>query len=190
MHPQEQKDLLRTSIQARLERLSDVDRAAESRSLCKRLEEILPKEPGTLCAYYPIRNEVDIRPLLLELFKKQWTIFLPKFEGGMMVFRQVMDLDHLRPGQFQIPEPPDAALLLDPTILDVALIPARAYEKNGNRLGRGNGGYDIWIRKQRKQQPQTHFIGVCYEAQLVSDIPMEEHDERVDFVVTARGRAA
>jgi hypothetical protein len=62
-----------------------------------------------------------------------------------------------------------------------------AFQTGMMRMGGGNGGYDIWIREKRKVSPETQFWGVAYEHQIMNEVPMEEHDEKVDRIVTARG---
>ncbi len=155
--------------------------------LGREILKLLPANPSTIVAYFPLKDEANLQPLLEELLARGWTLFLPRFERGTMVFRQAKTLADLTPGEFKIPEPPIDAPMLEPSALAYALIPARAYTLKGLRLGRGNGGYDIWIRKQRAANPHTKIWGVCLECQLVNDIPMEAHDERVDAVLTARG---
>ncbi len=86
----------------------------------------------------------------------------------------------------RILEPRDDAPLSEETI-DIAIIPGRAFTAKGERMGRGNGGYDIWISAQKKRSPSTLYIGVCFDCQIVQELPMETHDEIVDVVVTARG---
>jgi 5-formyltetrahydrofolate cyclo-ligase len=77
--------------------------------------------------------------------------------------------------------------LIDDADIAVAVVPGRAFSRDGHRMGRGNGGYDYWIAAQRKRRPDTRFIGVCFDCQLVQDVPMEAHDQPVDMVVTSRG---
>jgi 5-formyltetrahydrofolate cyclo-ligase len=185
----EKKADLRSAITARLTRLTPKQRDAESRSLCRRILELLPKEPSTICLYYPLSDEADVRPLLSALPALGHTVFLPRKEGKHFVFRKMESVESLLPDDFRIPAPADDADLLDPKDLTVALVPGRAFDTKGNRLGRGNGGYDVWIRSQRALNPQTKFWGVIFECQLSQDIPMEAHDERVDAVITARGFA-
>ena len=187
MHPSEAKQQLRDAITQRLSRMDEPARQAESRSVCRRVLEKLPPGPVTIAVYAALKSEVDLTFLIDELLKRESTIFFPKYEGGKMVFRSAPSMSELTPGQFGILEPPSSNPLLDASTLDFAIVPARAYTKDGKRMGRGNGGYDIWIRAQRKLNPKTQFWGVCFEAQLVDDVPMEAHDERVDVVVTQRG---
>lgn len=187
MHPSEEKQSVRDSIKERIARLPAGKRESEERSLCRRIRKEIGNEPKVITGYMPRHDEANILPLLEELLSEGWQIFLPAFEGKSFVFRQLLDFAELKPGALSIPEPPHTAPLLDPHKLDIALIPARAYTAKGDRLGRGNGGYDFWIRKQRELNPQTKMIGVALECQILQSIPMEAHDEHVDMVITARG---
>lgn len=187
MDPKIAKADLRNAIRDRLAHMSDTLRAAESRSVSRRIIESLPPKPVAVCAYVPLKTEADLRPVLDHLLEKNYPLYLPRFEGGKLAFRHITDLKDLVPGALGIQEPSASEHLLDPQDLAIALVPARAYATDGRRLGRGNGGYDIWIRAQRNMNPKTQFWGIAYEAQVVHEIPMEEHDERVDAVITARG---
>ena len=186
MHSKDAKSILRQRIKERLSRQTDTERHAESRSICRRILESLPPAPITICAYYPLKDEADTRPIMEALLKRGDAVFLPRFEGKL-VFRRLQKMDDLAPGEWKIPEPPDDAEELDPALLDIALIPARAYTKNGERLGRGNGGYDLWIASQRKANAKSQFWGIALESQIVDSVPMEAHDAKVDAIVTARG---
>lgn len=186
MHPSEAKQQLRDSITQRLSRMDESARQAESRSVCRRILQTLPHGAVHIALYAAMKSEVNLTLLIDELSARGATMFFPKFEGGKMVFRQAASMTELTPGPLQFPEPPESNPLLDPSTLDYAIIPARAYTHDGKRLGRGNGGYDMWIRAQRKLNPKTQFLGVCFESQLVDSVPMEAHDEQVDGVVTAR----
>ena len=183
----QQKSQLRDDIEERLSRLSAKDRTAESRSICRRLTELLPQKLVTICAYVPLKNEVDINSLLRHLLEKDYSLFLPRFEGGKLAFRRTQNLSELERGPLGNLESLITNEELDPKVLSHVLIPGRAFDRSGGRLGRGNGGYDHWIDGQRKENPETVFWGVCFECQLTHEIPMEAHDERVDAVVTARG---
>jgi 5-formyltetrahydrofolate cyclo-ligase len=146
---------------------------------------MIPKG-STVCAYVPLKTEPDIRPLLKELLARNDTVYLPCFEGKL-VFRRVTSLLALVPGELRIPEPPKDAELLPDNTADIVLVPGRAFDAKGNRLGRGAGGYDRWIAHVRTQEHVPRMIGTAYECQIVNTIPSEPHDEPVDVVVTARG---
>ena len=186
MHISDQKKQLRQSIGERLKHMSEKDGAAESRSICCCLLPLITVK-SKVCAYYPLKTEADLRPLMEELLRRGDNLYLPRFEGKSFVFRRVEDLNNLKPGTYSIPEPPMKADLADPSSIDIVLVPGRAFDRKGNRLGRGNAGYDRWINTQRKLNPDTKIWGVALECQIVQELPTEEHDERLDAIVTAHG---
>ena len=59
------------------------------------------------------------------------------------------------------------------------LVPGLAFDLRGGRLGRGRGYYDRFLAGATGLR-----VGVCFEDQIVADVPLEPHDLRMDFVVT------
>lgn len=185
MHVRDQKSALRVAIKERLDAMTSEQRAAEGRSASRRILEHLP-EPCVICAYYPLKTEVDIRLVLTTLLERKDKVYLPVYNNEKMIFRQITSDTTFQKGELNIPEPPTSAPVLGRESVDVILVPGRAFTKQGHRLGRGAGGYDHWIADYRKLHPNTQFWGVCLECQLVNDIPTETHDEQMDAIVTAR----
>ena len=186
MHIRDTKKQLRLAIEERLAHLSPADREKESRSLCRRVLERIPNS-SIVCAYWPLKTEANIRPLIEELLKTGHDVYLPCFEGKLL-FRKCTEVQTLTKGELGIMEPSRDAVELNRNAENViVLVPARGYDRSCNRLGRGNGGYDIWIAEQRTRNPSTAFWGIALECQMVNEVPMEEHDQYVDAVVTARG---
>lgn len=167
--------------------LAEKDRQAESRSLCRRVLENLPADTKTVAAYYPMRTEADITPLLEEFLKRGMSVYLPRAEGKAFTYRKMESLAALRPGVLRIPEPDADAPVLDNASLDLALIPGAAFDRDCNRLGRGNGGYDIWLETLRARNPHAQVWGIALDHQLVNEVPVQPHDRPVDAVVTPRG---
>ena len=185
-HLSDQKEELRTAILERIQHMNAQERAAQSCSIERRILETLPVEK-VVCAYFPLQTEPDIRALLAELLTRNQPLYLPAFDGSALVMRRVHDLSRLQVSSFGIPEPAADAEVLDPAETIVAMIPGRAFDQAGGRLGRGNGGYDRWINVHRANNNQSQYFGVAYDCQIVSVVPMEEHDAPVDGVITGRG---
>ena len=160
------------------------DKKTESRSLCKQLMKYIP-DNATVCGYMPLATEVDIRPAMLSVLERRQTLYLPVFTQKL-VYRKILSLESLKKGELGILEPTQDMPLMEREDADVVIVPGRAFAKDGSRLGRGAGGYDEWIAEQRTLAPHTTFIGVCFEQQIVREIPTEDHDETVDIVCTAR----
>lgn len=183
----EQKAELRREIKKRIDDMDTNARRAEGRTLSRVLLQKIPKG-STICAYFPLKSEVDIQLLLKELLDRGDTVFLPVFAGAdkKMIYRKVDQLQHLPAGELSIPEPPRTAEELGDRKVDVVLVPGRAFDKKGNRLGRGSGGYDTWLSWYTKRQPQTPLWGTCLQCQLVQEVPVEPHDVAMDAVATAQ----
>lgn len=104
-------------------------------------------------------------------------LYLPRVNGD--------DLDilpyrpsHTHQGAFQIEEP-DGDDLADIANIDLIIVPAVAYDRQGNRVGRGKGYYDRLLSRAH-----ARLIGVCYAFQLVDSIDSDPHDIPVDMVIT------
>lgn len=79
---------------------------------------------------------------------------------------------------------PDATPPADPASIDVAIVPGLAFTPAGERLGQGGGWYDRVLAETRGD---CVVIGVCFAAQLVEEVPVDEYDRPVDVVVTELG---
>jgi 5-formyltetrahydrofolate cyclo-ligase len=190
MHIQEEKQNLRLSVKERILRMKPEELAAEGRSLTRRILEALPPPPITICAYYPLKDEANTSALLAELLRRGDHVFLPRFRDGALMFVALTDLATLSPGALGIPEPPPDAAPLQESHLDIVIVPGRAFDAKGYRIGRGNGGYDKWISKQRLINPSTQYWAAALDCQIVREVPHEPHDEKMDKVITARGPLA
>ncbi len=116
-------------------------------------------------------------------FLKKWNgvkhFFLPRVNG---VNLEILPYDEsrLELGSFYIEEP-TGDNVVSPEEIDLIVVPGVAYDKNRNRLGRGKGFYDRLLATTKALK-----IGVGYDFQLLDEIPTEEHDVKMDFVITPR----
>ena len=132
----------------------------------------------TIVAYYPLSDEVDIRPLLDEWIAEGKSVILPKVTGDdTMELRCYTSHDDLQEGAFHILEPV-GELFTDFASIDVVLVPGVAFDAEGHRLGRGRGYYDRFLRTLTVQT-----IGVCFDFQKVDEVPFDKYDIPVDKVI-------
>ena len=181
------KATLRNNIESRIAAMTPRERAQESKKICHILRKRIP-ERVIVCGYMPLQTEVDIRTFLEDCLKREQIVCLPRYEDGQVTFYRISDLQTLTRGRYDIPVPPREAQALEEWQAAVVLVPGRAFDLHGNRLGRGGGGYDRWIARQRKANPDTQFLGVAFTCQLVDEVPTEPHDQKVDEVMTAKGQ--
>ena len=133
--------------------------------------------------YWPIRDEIDPRPLMLRLVDAGHACALPvvKAGRGRLEFRLWSPGMALEPNAFGIPEPPAGARLADPEVL---LVPLLAFDAAGYRLGYGRGYYDRTIAALRLRGRDVLAVGLAYGGQEVDELPHGPGDERLDWVVT------
>jgi 5-formyltetrahydrofolate cyclo-ligase len=132
--------------------------------------------------------EVDTRPLIEEALSAGKQVALPLCppeERGTMEARLIRSLDELRQSPpLWLWEPAPTAPLLQPEDIDLALIPCIACDRSGQRLGRGGGYYDRFLRQARLHGAGFTKAALCRQALLRDELPTEAHDEAVDMVVT------
>ena len=108
--------------------------------ICERLlaEERL-NASKTIMMYYPLSDEVDITPVIEKMASEGKTVLLPQVTGDTsMVLRRYSGKSDLKEGAFGIMEP-YGEVFADYQAIDLAIIPGMAFDRHGNRLGRGKG---------------------------------------------------
>ena len=134
----------------------------------------------TIMAYWPLPDEVDIRPLIDRLVAEGKTVLLPRVvDDRTMELRRYTSSADLAEGAFHIMEP-TGPLFVDDDQIDVALVPGVAFDAAGHRLGRGRGYYDRFLARCSG----VRKIGVCFPFQRVAEVPSEPYDVLLDEVVS------
>lgn len=185
------KDLLNLLPQRRLHRakqrirelliqkrrmLAAEERCSLSESILSQLEKMTVfREAKTVLLYYPKNNEVDVLPLF-KRYKRDKTLLLPVTHRDRMTAHPYEGNDKMHRGKFGIPEPTTPEFQGK---IDVIIVPAVAFDRAGNRLGRGGGYYDRFLKKQ----PHATLIGVGYDFQLVDEVPVRKHDQKVHRII-------
>lgn len=137
------------------------------------------KTAKTVMLYYSLPDEVDTHTLVDSLLVSGKQILLPRVTGeGTMELRRYTGPADLALGAYNIMEP-TGELFVDYASINLAVIPGVAFDREGNRMGRGKGYYDRLLPKLRS----TYKIGICLPFQLVEQIPTDEHDVKMDEVI-------
>jgi 5-formyltetrahydrofolate cyclo-ligase len=179
-----QKDDLRIQMRAKLAGLTAAEVRARSAAIWERLS-VLPAFAGAPRAliYVSRDNEVDTRGLIQQLLALGRRVCVPWFDPRRQ--RYIVSELHdfaadLAPGKFGILEPKsDAVRPVIGNQINAALVPGLAFDTTGNRLGHGMGYFDALL-----QDVPGAKIALAYDFQVVSDVPAESHDVRMDFIVT------
>ena len=134
----------------------------------------------TVALYRSSQGELPVDELAKSLIKKGIKVCFPKIENGEMNFYYCPSLEgkYFTEGAYGISEPAEGLEKSEPGDIDIAVIPAIAYNEEGTRLGQGGGYYDRFFA-----QTDALLVGICYDFQICSEIPFEEHDLTVDILL-------
>ncbi len=133
--------------------------------------------------YVDFRNEVATREIISDLLDLGKEVYLPvtlKYEKKLIP-KRIFSLDDLVFGAYGILEPRIDAPTIDNSLLDVVIVPGSVFDKNGYRTGYGGGYYDRFL-----ESTDALKVGVCFDFQLVDDVFPEEHDKKMDFIITEK----
>lgn len=151
---------------------------ADSAAIIAQIEQMhCFRDAQTIMIYYPIHNEVDLRPLVKKYLDSK-TFLLPVTHRRYLEPRRYEGEDKLKKGHFHVPEPQTSSFRGK---IDLILVPGVVFDKQLNRIGRGGGYYDRFLRRQRRATQ----IGVCYDFQLrAKTLPRFFFDRRMNRIVT------
>ena len=169
---------LRAIVEQQRRMMKPEDVASQSAQVISQIEQMTAfREAKTVMLYYPVHNEVDLRPLL-DKYAGEKTFLLPVTHRHSMEVRPYDGEDMMRKGHLGVPEPQT------PTYhgpIDLILVPGVVFDNHRHRIGRGGGYYDRFLAKHKTSKQ----VGVCYSFQLRKrDIPHMYSDRRMDRVVT------
>lgn len=183
------KRTLRATMLAWRQGLDETARCAATDGLLAVLRAERPFEvPSIVSGFWPIRDEIDIRPLMVELHGQGCTLALPVVQGReqRLLFRVWRPGDQLEAGAFGTLQPSAERESIEPHVL---LVPLLACDREGWRLGYGGGFYDRTLEVLRLKQDVT-AIGVGFDGQFVPEVPHEPGDQRLDWLLTDRRASA
>lgn len=172
----------------------NIDDRAETGVCHKQHERPVP----LVAAYAPMRSEVDVRPFVESAYQRGWRICFPCMvrdrlsESPHMEFYQVKH-NQLKNAWEEFLGHPLRSLTSEelahsgyehiaPHEIDGIVVPLVAFDKQGGRLGYGGGNYDRLLPCVRKN---AVIIGVAFDEQCVSAVPVEQHDRPLSRIITA-----
>ena len=151
-------------------------------------EEAFQKAQSVL-VYMDYRSEVMTTGLVQELFEDTTKrVFAPKVEGMDIHFYEVCSMDDFLEGYQGIREP---AGNLEKRFTEqmakerncLILVPGAVFDRQRGRMGYGKGFYDRYLATM----PELHSAALAYTCQIAKHVPVDEHDIRMDMIITENG---
>ena len=175
-----EKSEIRRKIKALRSMLLETEKLSAAEEVFARLE----STPAFMMAehilmYHSLPDELSTRQFLSK-WRDRKHFYLPRVNG---VNLDILPYDETRLelGAFHIEEP-TGENTVNPDEIEMIVVPAVAYDRKGNRLGRGKGFYDRLLSTTKATK-----VGVGYEFQIFDEIPVEPHDVKMDIVITQSG---
>jgi 5-formyltetrahydrofolate cyclo-ligase len=181
---QEKKRLMRLEMRA-IRKFSADERVMNSNKLRDVFRAHIQLPPNTIVSSYnAFRDEMDPAPLCEALRDLGHKIALPIIgkKRTPLSFQLYEKGDKLEANAMGILQPVqgEGSPSIDP---DIVLVPLLAFDRNHHRLGYGGGYYDRTIESLRARK-STLAIGIAYACQEVKDVPIGDHDLKLDKIVT------
>ncbi len=184
------KAKLRSELRRRRSELGFIVGSVESQRAASAVADATLQVPAVQkarsIAVYAARGKELDPSLIVERLHPGQVVSFPRvvtFNPPTLAFHAV-SLPELVPAGFDLLEP-DPTAELAPSI-DVFVVPGLGFDRGGRRLGQGKGFYDAALRRT----PSAVRVGIGYDFQLVSEIPVEECDEPLDFIITPTQKLA
>jgi len=176
------KKRLRQSCREKRASLGEDYQHKASLMICRNIEAwSIFQNAVVILTYLPMGDEVDLLSLMKTNPQKKWLVprILPQ---GCMLFHPYNPGRLLR-HRFGMLEPDPALPVIPADQIELVLTPGLAYDAYGWRLGYGGGFYDRFLSGQQ----MLVSLGVTYQALLHTDLPHQDYDVPVQFIVTENG---
>lgn len=171
------KRKVRQAVRAEIASLSAEDKATLSSHIFSQIATLEEVEQASVVALFVSLADEPETDAFIEQLSHHKRVVVPRIEGEEMEFYDISE--GLHEGAFGIMEPV-ATTPVEPSKIDVMIVPGVAFTRHGARLGRGKGFYDKYLSHN---DFRAYTIGVCYPCQVVDKLPTEPHDKVMDKVV-------
>ena len=179
----EQKKILRWEFLAKRAAIPHEQRDEISRELVRKfLATEIYHESKILMAYASTPEEIQLNELFAACFNDKKILAIPFIVGkGEMRAVEVPNFDALEFGALNIlTVKKNLRNFIAPAQIDCIIVPGAAFDKNFNRLGLGGGYYDRFLL----QAVNAKKVALAYDFQLVDSLPIENHDTKINFILT------
>ena len=180
-----EKDLLREELLKKLLPLTFEEIERRSKDVQRNIFNLsIYRKAKIIMVYYPMRGEANLLGMIRKVLGKKEVCFpIIDLESKNLVPYKVRDLkkDFIK-GPYGVTQPDiKRTEKVSPKKLDLVFVPGLAFDSHKNRLGRGIGFYDRFIKLLNRH---TKKIGVAFDFQILKTLPVHiPQDEKVDIIV-------
>ncbi|QGU95685.1 5-formyltetrahydrofolate cyclo-ligase [Clostridium bovifaecis] len=149
----------------------------------KIVESEVYKAANTIFVYVSFQGEVDTHKLIKYALNDNKRICVPKIISKKDGIRavEISSFEELKEEAYSILEPQSFDKQIDEKDIDLILMPGVAFDESGGRIGYGGAFYDRFLKNTSLK---TLKIALAYDFQIFDKVPMEEHDIKIDGIIT------
>ena len=177
-----EKDKIRQEILKKRNNLSTEEVEKKSDLIIENLGKFI-KNAENIMIFMDMKNEVRITKLM-ELYPEK-SFFIPKITDSK---NREMKINKYEENELVLHKfgyyESSSIDFYNENILDIVIVPAVVFDFEKNRIGFGGGYYDTFLKKIRGENKKVLFVGVCYDFQIVDEVPTESHDMILDFIIS------
>ncbi|KAE9526848.1 hypothetical protein AGLY_013496 [Aphis glycines] len=186
------KTNLRVNLKKKLSLMTASEISEQSKIITNKLiSHPVYKSSNRVSIYLSMDSEVQTHSIVKNIFLSGKICFIPKYntsEMCMVKIRSFDELNSLPKTKWNISQPADDDVREDALTtggLDLMIVPGLGFTTDGKRLGRGKGYYDRCIAEYEKKYPLNNMktIGLAFSEQICDDIPINQHDSLIDFII-------
>ena len=181
------KKIIRREILVKRAKIGKDNHIILTEAVMKSLKDtIYYKNAKTIMTFISFGSEIDTHKFIKSGIKEGKTIVVPVtfHENRVMKPSRVLDFDEFEPGYFNILTPKEEFIrYIDPSEIDLIIVPGAVFDRDGYRVGYGGGYYDRFLSKIDKSVPK---IAIAFDLQIVEQVPREDFDIPVDFIITEK----
>lgn len=181
-----EKKLIREDILAKRKKIGKENRDIYSKEILnKLLNSSYYKEAKTIMSFVSFSDEVNTHEFMKRAIADGKKIVVPITipETHELKPSKLEAFSELEPGYYNILTPKEEFIrFIDPQEIDLVITPGVAFRRDGYRVGYGGGYYDRFLSKI----PNATTIAICFDMQIVDDLPTDHYDIPVDFIYTEK----
>jgi 5-formyltetrahydrofolate cyclo-ligase len=175
----EKKKQIRKHIRELKLAISLDDKKLRSANLFQKLEQLdIFQKSNVVMLYWSLMDEVFTHDFI-EKWQHKKQLILPAIDGSNLQLKKFEGFESLKPGEsFGILEPSGTNYDAFEKI-ELIIVPGIAFDRQNNRMGRGKAYYDKLLKNS-----MAFKLGVCFDVQLLANVPVDEFDVKMDLVLT------
>ena len=185
-----EKKILRKEILTKRKNIDIVEKEKMDRKICDKFyESKYYRDAKNIFIYISYDSEINTKEIINKALIDNKKIYVPRteFKTRLMDAVEIISLDNLIESEYGILEPSIEESHIEPNELDLIVVPGVAFDRNGGRIGYGAGFYDRYFKKINKDNiKKIQKLALAYDFQILENIPMNEHDVPIRYIITEK----